>query len=372
MVRRGSQNVIYEYIPGHNDDEPKRRRYTLTFPNQRGRAYYHAGDVFLTVEYEQRDLVKIFPELASQHEGTTILQIVSGLLGLNRTKYKVGWKIERITASEDEDETGTVVCRAVLFITDNEVLPLQRTRVFDRNELHYEFGRNRRVRQLDLLNTGIEFVAESVQDLLTAGVSRNVSRSLGRRVVRSAAKAITAQQRRRLFFSLIRHYTNLVVPVVDAFITELAKALATQHQENQLRIRSGGRQRQEDVFRGAIARAASHAVSSFLERMASRPLRRRIDNAMQQVQQVDPILGRTLYQRIEAYISRRILECFAVDSVTVTIRAIGNAYARGLHEEGEFLTNLGRELTQELGRRLRSKLGDMRTDVPELFSEFQE
>ena len=357
ITSKDNKNVIYEI-------SNNRRRQSLTYPNQRGRSYYSEEDVILTGIIYQRQLLDIFEELRpTQEQKLTITRFLAGIF-MDEPSYKLGWRIKKISPANDARGGGQIECRAVLYFSDTDEVELKEIRNWSRDQLVIDFHQHQVGQSMMELVPILERVAE-LATLPGSGSLRTLGRRTGRRILAKGARAIINRALRRLFVKFLRFLRGSVSASIRSFLKTLAQDLARQRERNQIRNRANHNSASSLNVQAAIERAAASAATTLISKTLGQRLTREIQRAINEIQQVDPILGATLRQRIAGYVTRKIIALFTIHKLEIIIQAVSKAHARSLNEEGTMFTFL----MEELGNELRSVLDNEINSFAEGFAD---
>lgn len=137
LTTESGKSVVCEYCDGRR--LPNKQ---MTFPPGTGNNYYQMGDVVLLAKYEKRAAESSFPEFrAPKGSESSLLSVLArGFLELEPPEYKLGYKITAIRPMMDETGDGTIEMQALMFLTDKDVVELEKKVIWTRQQLRDTFS----------------------------------------------------------------------------------------------------------------------------------------------------------------------------------------------------------------------------------------
>jgi hypothetical protein len=337
---RNGEHIIEEYHEG-------RRLNRVTYPNQRGRAHYRAGDFIFVGEAPRRVLQRLFPELARPAaSGISMLEYLIDQFTLDDS-YKYGERILSVNANGDGGGGGWVELVAVLFFSPRDVVELERRRSPTRADLVEQYALFERGQRLQDIATLLQAAAEVVS-LPIGGIASNLARRGGRRLATHAVRSVSRQAIRRLMNRSVRLASGHAGDATRAFVSTLAADLGRQHGQAQLRQRAGtdaGRLNVTLAIERAAAAGATTFVSGWVDTWTDRRIKRNVDAMFR----VDPMVGVTLEHRVSRYLTQRIVRAASAGKINAAINIAVNVHTgmQSSDRGSTFEHVLNRELVDE-------------------------
>lgn len=314
---RGSQSVIYEYDNGA-------LRSVLSYVNEPGRAYYQLGDVVLKGKWSRDRFLRLLGEpVGSDLDGSMVMDIVLGFLGMEPPEYEVGWKITGIEGVRSRPGDGIIRTVAVLFLED-AVVELDVKTNWLPSQLADSF-----VGHWSYVGT-IKWIAKGVTDL-SVGAVRGAAKPLIGFTLRQASQ-YTAKTtiRRRVLRALQSKTPATILKAAWAFVKAFTEKIHSLNLEAQIREKAGAKTlRYEDIPTAAVLAGVSAFIGSLLDECLPGH---------------DPKTDKGLRVWLAKTLANEFVQMLSPGLFKAIPDAAANAYEKQIRGEGTFKDLFGQEL----------------------------
>ncbi|MCE7983073.1 MAG: hypothetical protein DYG89_17960 [Caldilinea sp. CFX5] len=298
-------NLIYEY-------EDRKRKQKLTFPKS-SRNYYKVGDFILYNRLDYRSLLRVFPELNERaSRDKSWLSYLGDLFGEDK-EYIVAYKIKSISTEKNEGYTGRggMTGTGVIIFKDM-MLDMKQLRTWDRDQLAVDFNFADTSKSLRLLNPIIEGVANLAEIAIT-GELKSIGKSIGQKLLKEGT-------RRALKTICEKLVVKLIGKGLEGFGKSFVEEIGKQAKEAEMRSLLDGKARQVSVT-DALKDAIPNGIKASLNTS--------IEEYIDSINKIDPILGATMEKRLEIYLTKQFTQILTVEKLSFIEQSVRESSSQG-------------------------------------------
>lgn len=344
LTTESGKPVIWEFADGRRLENKQ-----MTFPPGTGKNLYQAGDVILIGKYDKRTAESMFPELRPPKDSETSLLgvLARAFLGIEPPEYKLGHKISAIRPTLDGTGNGTIETRGLMFITDKDVVELEKRVTWSRQQLRDSVIWRRHgpmPEAADVIKKFIDVIMIPIGGLgkkTVGSVTKWGYRTALRRALKHEANVLLRRRLREIFAK----ETVVLGRAIAAFFTKFAESMVKQGDFNQLKARV----KKEKPGSAEVTKAISEASWAFSKTLIDEGWKAVLPK-LKVAEAAGDALGSTFSQSAANWVAQKMVDLMTRSFFTMLmdgyIKAVNEAKTSG--EVGEILLKSLKDSLQKL------------------------